>query len=411
MANHRNRFQSLSEYEQLKRKNRRRLVGASVLVICAGFLLAKVLNQSSDNTAAETISIHKADGSVQTASSPETQQIAITNRAASADDASDLSPAAVLEPAPEDTQTIELDNPLLNPPPAPEPLKNETVSTLETKPASAIDTTAPHGKDSIAKAAKPIPRADSTVSETRQAETKTAVKKADAPPPEETVPLPVVVINNKVEPQSEAERKAAAQKAQQKKAENERLKQQAIQRQQAEKQKSEQLLQQQQVQKVEAEKERQAAEAKKQAEKRQTEQKAQRLKAQKQAQEKAVAQKREVEAARKKQEAANRKAAEDALNNKSAGIADKVDPQSILEAKSSTKASIQLGAFSSRQQAQQMQQKLADEGISTHISEADTGKGKTFRVRTGSYPSREAADKALNNIHKKGLDGIIIGQP
>ncbi|MCS4532996.1 SPOR domain-containing protein [Neisseria montereyensis] len=397
MANHRNRFQSLSEYEQLKRKNRRRLVGASVLVICAGFLLAKVLNQSSDNTAAETISIRKADGSVQTASSPETQHITITNHAASADDASDLSPAAVLEPAPEDTQTIELDNPLLHPAPAPESSKPETVSALETQPVSP-DTTASHNQDSTTEAIKPIPNAASATPETKPTETKTAVKKADTPQPEETAPPPVVVINNKVEPESEAERKAAAQKAQREKAENERLKQQAIQRQQAEKQKAE------------AEKERQATEAKKQAEQRQAEQKAQRLKAQKQAQEKAAAQKRAAEAARKKQEAANRKAAEDALNNKSADIADKVDPQAILEAKASAKASIQLGAFSSRQQARQMQQKLADKGISSYITEADTGKGKTFRVRTGSYPTREAAGKALDSIHKKGFDGIIIGQ-
>ena len=35
------RLNSLDEYEQLKRKNRRRLVGASAMVVLAGILLAK----------------------------------------------------------------------------------------------------------------------------------------------------------------------------------------------------------------------------------------------------------------------------------------------------------------------------------------------------------------------------------
>ena len=35
------RLNSLDEYEQLKRKNRRRLVGASAMVVLAGILLAR----------------------------------------------------------------------------------------------------------------------------------------------------------------------------------------------------------------------------------------------------------------------------------------------------------------------------------------------------------------------------------
>ncbi|HRL34019.1 MAG TPA: hypothetical protein PLK27_04390, partial [Neisseria sp.] len=106
---------SLDEYEQLKRKNRRRLVGASAMVVLAGILLAKVLNQGAGEEAAPAASAPEM-----VAASVEAPQIMVNNEAASADDASDLAPSAVLEPAPEaDTDTdahtgtsTELANPL-----------------------------------------------------------------------------------------------------------------------------------------------------------------------------------------------------------------------------------------------------------------------------------------------------------
>ena len=109
------RLNSLDEYEQLKRKNRRRLVGASAMVVLAGILLAKVLNQGAGEEAAPAASAPEM-----VAASVEAPQIMVNNEAASADDASDLAPSAVLEPAPEaDTDTdahtgtsTELANPL-----------------------------------------------------------------------------------------------------------------------------------------------------------------------------------------------------------------------------------------------------------------------------------------------------------
>ena len=71
---------------------------------------------------------------------------------------------------------------------------------------------------------------------------------------------------------------------------------------------------------------------------------------------------------------------------------------------------IQAGAFSNADQAKQMQQRLANVGVSTYVSETETSKGKVYRVRTGSYPSREAANKVLADIRKKGLDGMVVGQ-
>ena len=110
---HQNRqIRSLQEYEQLKRKNRRRLVGTSVMVVLAGLLLAKALNQDTPDETAENITIAGKAASETAAPAP-----AIENTPAPSDDASDLSPSAVLEPvAEEDSGTggkvLELTNPL-----------------------------------------------------------------------------------------------------------------------------------------------------------------------------------------------------------------------------------------------------------------------------------------------------------
>uniref|UniRef100_UPI0035A14F6F SPOR domain-containing protein n=1 Tax=Neisseria dentiae TaxID=194197 RepID=UPI0035A14F6F len=113
------------------------------------------------------------------------------------------------------------------------------------------------------------------------------------------------------------------------------------------------------------------------------------------------------------QQETNPKAAQDALNNKSAQASvEKSDPKTILEGKpASKKAIIQAGAYSNHDQAKQMQQKLADAGVSAYITEVETSKGKVYRVRTGHYPDRETAGKALERLRKKGADGIVIGQP
>ena len=395
------RFQSLNEYEQLKRKNRRRLVGASALVIVAGFILAKVLNQSGGETEAENITIQTAS-SVQTAPQQEAQ-VFLPNRAASSDDASDLSPAAVLEPAPEgNTQSIELNNPLT----APAPTEAETAPqpVLEPAPAPSAETASP--ATAIAKqqtTTKPETPSEKKVSEkavkesaqpaparaAKPAKTETPKTEADNAPP------PVVIINNRVEPdpQAEAARKAAEKKA----AEQKAAKQKAAQ---------EKAAQEAQRAKTEAA----AKETEREKAAQQAKQEAGRLKAQQQAKAKAEAEKKAAEAARKKQQEANTQAAQNALANKAPRTTEKSDPKAILEGKSNSKAVIQIGAYSSSRQAQQMQQKLADAGISAYVSETETSKGKVYRVRTGSYPNREAAGKALEKIRQKGADGMVIGQ-
>ena len=170
------RLNSLDEYEQLKRKNRRRLVGASAMVVLAGILLAKVLNQGAGEEAAPAASAPEM-----VAASVEAPQIMVNNEAASADDASDLAPSAVLEPAPEaDTDTD-----------AHTGTSTELANPLAGRAApSATETSAPEVRPS--ETAKPIETAKPATS-----------KPLEATKPAEAAPPPVVVIDN------QAERKAA----------------------------------------------------------------------------------------------------------------------------------------------------------------------------------------------------------
>lgn len=334
------RLNSLDEYEQLKRKNRRRLVGASAMVVLAGILLAKVLNQGAGEEAAPAASAPEM-----VAASVEAPQIMVNNEAASADDASDLAPSAVLEPAPEaDTDTD-----------AHTGTSTELANPLAGRAApSATETSAPEVRPS--ETAKPIETAKPATS-----------KPVEAAKPAETAPPPVVVIDNQAERKAAAEREAAAN-------------------------------------------------ARRQAEQKAREQAAAKEAERKQQAERAAAQKAEAQKAEalKKQQAAKaqtekKTAAQDVLNNKAAKSA--ANPQAILEGSTTgSRVIIQAGAYSSSAQANQVLQKLADAGVSAHVSESETSKGTVYRVRTGSYPNRAAANQALAKIRQQGLDGMVIGQ-
>lgn len=68
---------------------------------------------------------------------------------------------------------------------------------------------------------------------------------------------------------------------------------------------------------------------------------------------------------------------------------------------------VQLGAFSSADNAKQLKDKLASGGIKAYTETVTTAQGKQTRVRAGPYPSREAAEKALARVKQLGLDGIV----
>ena len=381
-----NRFKSINEYEQLKRKNRRRLVGASVMVVLAGLLLGKTLSSGKDQQAAQNINVTDlpASGAKKTPStkvkSTESQP---AMKAASNDHAPDLAPGAVLEPAPVDgsasTAKSGHSEELANPLAASHIKKEEITKRPSEKSATTVKPVSP-------KAPAPAVKAESKLVE---------------------APTPIVVIDN-----SNAKARAA-----------EAVRQAAEARKAAEEKRT--AVAQQAKAKVEAQSKAQTHAAQLKAEQLKAEQlKAQKAKvAQEEATRKANATKREA-AARvaaqksaaakaeklKKQQAANQREARNALNNKDAGEV-KVDPKAILEGKSlAGKALIQAGAYSDHAQAQKAQQQLANAGVSAYISEVQTSKGTIYRVRTGGYASRAAAADVLSKMRKHGLDGIVIGQ-
>lgn len=71
---------------------------------------------------------------------------------------------------------------------------------------------------------------------------------------------------------------------------------------------------------------------------------------------------------------------------------------------------IQAGSFTDKAQAQKMQQQLKSMNYQTGIEEVKTEKGTVYRVKTGRFHSKEAADNALKNMKDKGVKGIIVGQ-
>ena len=231
----------------------------------------------------------------------------------------------------------------------------------------------------------------------------------------------------KAKQQAEAKREARAEEAkrvaEQKRQAELKAKQQAEAKREARAEEAKRVAEQKRQaelkakQQAEAKRAERAEEAKRVAEqKRQAELKVkQQAEAKKAEEAKRVAeQKKQAELKAKQQAEAKRKAAADkaqaALNNQSGKQS--ANPKAILNGEQSGKAIVQAGAYTSESQAKQIQQRLAQAGIKTHINEFNTAKGTTlYRVRTGSYPSRAAANQALGRIRMQGVEGKIIGQP
>ena len=459
------RLDSMNEYEQLKRKNRRRLVGASAMVLVAGIVFGVAVNGGDEGgNAAQNISINKDSGQ------PEI-----------------LTPKPI-EPAGGKTRQDELENPLL------------------AGGGSAQDEAANDTFEMPSEKAKEVPPVyelkegqETVEAQGDDGNVHTVVKKAEPNNDYDQQPLPAITINNSNKQAAEkAERKAAQKAAEAKrqaeekareiaerKAEADRLaaeeeeterakreeearlakqKQEAEEKRLAERQAKEQkrleakqraeekrlkeeerlaeLKQQREERKQaemkKAEEEKRLAEQKKrleerkqaeakiaEEEKRLAEQK-KRDDAKKAADEKRLAeQKKRLEerkqaeakkaeedkwlAEQKKRDDAKKTAgnkAQQALENKSKPA--KADPKEILNNQKGRRAMIQAGAYNSQAQAKKVQQRLADAGYSASINEVDTAKGKVYRVRTGSFSSQEAAQNALAKIRLQGVDGVVI---
>ena len=440
------RLDSMNEYEQLKRKNRRRLVGASAMVLVAGIVFGVAVNGGDEGgNAAQNININKDGGQ------PEI-----------------LTPKPI-EPAGGKTRQDELENPLL------------------AGGGSAQDEAANDTFEMPSEKAKEVPPVyelkegqETVEAQGDDGNVHTVVKKAEPNNDYDRQPLPAITINNSNKQAAEkAERKAAQKAAEAKrqaeekareiaerKAEADRLaseeeaaerakreeearlakqKQEAEEKRLAERQAKEQkrleakqraeekrLKEERLAELKQQREERKQAEMKKAEEEKRLAERKKRLEELKQAEAK-VAEEEKRLAERKKRleerkQAEAKKAEEDkrlaeqkkrddakktagnkaqqALENKSKPA--KADPKEILNNQKGRRAMIQAGAYNSQAQAKKVQQRLADAGYSTSINEVDTAKGKVYRVRTGSFSSQEAAQNALAKIRLQGVDGVVI---
>jgi len=71
---------------------------------------------------------------------------------------------------------------------------------------------------------------------------------------------------------------------------------------------------------------------------------------------------------------------------------------------------ILIGAFASEENVRNLKAKLAEKNIRTYTEPLDTPGGKRTRVRAGPFPSRDAAEKALEKMKQVGVSGVISGK-
>ncbi|MBI2306528.1 MAG: SPOR domain-containing protein [Rhodocyclales bacterium] len=68
---------------------------------------------------------------------------------------------------------------------------------------------------------------------------------------------------------------------------------------------------------------------------------------------------------------------------------------------------ILIGAFANPANVKQLQAKLGELGIRVYTEALDSPQGKKTRVRAGPFPSREAAEKALDRMKRIGVNGVV----
>ena len=462
-------------FQQLKRKNRLQLIGVSAIILVTGLFLGKswLAEEQSQSATADNVDMYTASGVLGSNGITEeqadkldvgqavileplpgeeenVQQVELNNPLVGAEEAAStpteasrlpnaaMTTAAVAATAATATAALT-------------PKKDTAVYELKEGQETVTAADPDGGLRTVVKKAEPNAHYDGaplpvvTISSAKvdnKEQVLTLQEKAVAPTEVKKVETPVET-TKVVETKTAVEKKqqtevAAKQQAEAKKAERaEEAKRVAEQKrqaelkakQQAEAKRAERAEEAKRVaeqkrqaelkakQQAEAKRAERAEEAKRVAEqKRQAELKTkQQAEAKKAEEAKRVAeQKKQAELKAKQQAEAKRKAAADkaqaALNNQSGKQS--TNPKAILNGEQSGKAIVQAGAYTSESQAKQIQQRLAQAGIKTHINEVNTAKGTTFyRVRTGTYPSRAAANQALGRIRMQGVEGKIIGQP
>ena len=331
-------WRHLEEYEQIKRKNRRRLVGALLLTTVVALLLAKVMGSSKNTAAPSEITV---SGGSETAASMVVETHPLPEPVAEvptgADTAVEMQPQPVQPAKPVEARTTVLPNPLANSGNA----ANPPPSRPAAPPVRAESKPAPQPRVE----AKPVPaepRAQQVENNKPAAQPQTKPAVPETPRRAEGV-----------KPQTPAaqpnERRAESKPAEPKPTEQK------------------------------------PAERRRPAE-------------------------RPTERRQERKPNGNRLSPEDILNNRAAdhvtGNGKAADNQ---PAQTERRMVIQVGAYTTEEQARAVQKRLADAGVSAYVAPpANKGGNALYRVRTGSYPNRQAAGQAMGKIKSQGLDGILL---
>lgn len=72
---------------------------------------------------------------------------------------------------------------------------------------------------------------------------------------------------------------------------------------------------------------------------------------------------------------------------------------------------ILIGAFANQANVDNLRKKLGEQGIKTFTEPLDSPQGKKIRVRAGPFPSRDAAEKALEKMKRIGVSGVVAPKP
>lgn len=69
-----------------------------------------------------------------------------------------------------------------------------------------------------------------------------------------------------------------------------------------------------------------------------------------------------------------------------------------------------IGAFTNEANVKNIKAKLGELGIKVYTEPLDSPQGKKTRVRAGPFPSRDAAEKALEKMKRIGVSGVVAAK-
>ena len=361
---HHNNQDVLDEYEHLKNKNRRRLIGAGAITVLAGGLFVAVAsNGPKDNIEPKMA---------------QPQQQKVTTEV--------LRPSGV---APQTASTV----PTLTAAEASRPITSSSPSTrVKPVPPLAQDNTSakPRSQTPAADTAPTLADADSQAS----LEEQRRLRREEQRKAREQRRL------EQQQAREEAARKRA--EARQERAEaRARAEQERIAKARADEARRKQA--QELVAKAEAER----AAKQKAALERAAEQKAAADEARRAERAKLLAQQKAAA-----ERAAQAKAAPKKADDKAANKTVPKQPEKAVASKDNRekRASVQVGAYRDIAAAKAAQQKMKGLNYSSSIEEVVTDKGKVYRLKTGSFPNKSEAEIAAGKLKARGLGGIVLEQ-